>query len=285
MARSYSAILIPLSKIYSDEGFNCRGRIEPYEVVDLANDIKKTGLQTPISVQPWTEKPGYDYRVLAGHRRLMAYVVNGEEAIPCFIIHVADELEARDYNLKENLFRQDLNFLQESKALEPYFKKNLTDRAIAERLNRSAGWVTPRRQLLQLPSDLQDEAAKGTINQGHVKSLFLLRNKSEKMYELFRSIKEAKDRGEKVVNIKKEKDAVEITKIKKPATHEIHALLDIVFSMLTGRTGQENFGARCMAFAAGAISEVDWWFALKRECERNGVPFDPPTEIKELLGE
>lgn len=283
-SRSYSAVEIPLTQIFCDEEFNCRGAIQHYEVVDLANDIKDSGLQTPISVQPWDKNPGYKYRILAGHRRFRAFQVNDEESIPCFIVHVSDDLAARDYNLKENLFRQDLNFLQEAQALKPYFQRGLNDKTIASRLNRSTGWVTPRRQLLDLPEDIQREAAKGIINQQHIKSLFLLRNKPEKMYDVFKSIKEAKERGEKVVNIKKEKDVIELTKMRRPAPHELFLLLDTVFNMITGQTGQENFGARCLAFCVGSISEIDWWYALKRECERLKVPFNPPAEIKELLG-
>lgn len=283
MKHSYSAVELPIAQILADDVFNCRGPIEPHEVVTLANDIKNSGLQTPISVQPW-DKDGYKYRVLAGHCRILAFKVNGEESIPAFIVHITDDLEAREYNLKENLFRTNLNFLQEANALRPFFEKGFSDKDVAQRLNRSTGWVTPRRQLLALPDDIQKEAAKDVINQGHVKSLFMLRLKPEKMYEAFRAIKEARERGEKVVNVKKEKDAVEITKQRKPATHELFVHLDTVFNHLTAATGEENFGARCLAFAAGAIPEVDWWFALKRECERKNVAFNPPTDVKELLG-
>jgi ParB/RepB/Spo0J family partition protein len=284
MSRTYSAIEIPLNQIFSDDTWNCRGPIPPFEVVGLANDIKRDGLQTPISVQPW-DKDGYKYKILAGHCRFLAFQINEAESIPCFIVHVKDDLEAREYNLKENLFRTNLNLLQEAKALQVFFEKGFSDGDVAKRLNRSAGWVTPRRQLLQLPEDIQKEAADDVINGQHIKSLFLLRNKPEKMYEVFRGIKEARERGDKVVNIKKDKDAVAITTIRKPQAHELFALLDIVFNHLVGPTGEENFGARCLAFAAGGIPEVDWWFAFKRECERKGVPFNPPKDIKELIGD
>lgn len=284
MKHSFSAIEIPMDQILSDDTWNCRGVIQPFEVVGLANDIKRDGLITPISVQPW-DKAGFKYKILAGHCRYMAFKINEAESIPCFIVHVKDDLEAREYNLKENLFRTNLNLLQEAKALTPFFDRGFSDTDVAKRLNRSAGWVTPRRQLLQLPDDIQKEAADDVINGQHIKSLFALRNKPEKMYEAFRAIKEARERGEKVVNIKKDKDAVEITKTRKPATHELYVLLDLVFNHLIAPTGEENFGARCLAFAAGAIPEVDWWFAFKRECERKGVPFNPPKDIKELIGD
>lgn len=282
--RTYSAVDIPMHQILADHVFNCRGPIEPFEVVDLANDIKATGLQTPISVQPWNADGIHKYRILAGHRRHMAYTVNGEESIPCFIVHVKDDLEAREYNLKENLFRTNLNILQEAVALKPFFEKGLNDGEIGRRLGRSDGWVKPRRQLLQLPDDIQKEASKDVINGQHIKSLWALRLKPDKMYEAFRAIKEARERGEKVVQVVKVKDAVEITRTKRLQPHEIYVLLDIVYNHLVATTGSENFGARCLALVVGSIPEVDWWFSLKRECERMNVPFNPPQDIKELLG-
>lgn len=281
--RTYSAIDIPLKHILADDVFNCRGPIEPYEVVDIANDIKEKGLQTPISVQPWTDGI-HKYRILAGHRRYMAYVVNAEESIPCFIVHVKDDLEAREYNLKENLFRTNLNMLQEAAALKVFFEKGFSDGDIGKRLGRSPGWVQPRRQLLQLPQDIQEQASKDVINGQHIKSLWSLRNKPEKMYEAFRAIKEARERGEKFIQVKKEKDAVEITKTRKLQTHEVFVLQDIVYNHLIAPTGEENFAARCLAYVTGGIPEVDWWFALQRECERKNLPFNPPQEIKDLLG-
>jgi ParB/RepB/Spo0J family partition protein len=284
VAQNRVVVELPLREIFADPEFNCRGEINALDCVPLANDIKRDGLQTPISVQPWEGAPPYKYRVLAGHNRIKAFEINQESAIPCFIIHGLDDLQARDYNLKENLFRTNLNLLQESRALRPYFERKLTDKAIAERLNRSVAWVTPRRQLLDLPADIQDAAATDVINQTHVKSLHALRINKEKMYEVFRGIKEARERGERVVNVKKDKDIVDMTKLKRPAAHELAVILDVFTPNLVHNTGQENFGCKCLAFAYGMLSEAELWLAYRNECTRLGLPFNPPAEVRAILG-
>ncbi len=285
MNQSYSAVFLNMDDILSDSEFNCRGVIRPMDVVELARDIKSTGLLTPITVQPWDKVPGKKYRIVAGHCRFMAFKVNSETSIPCFITHITDDLEAHDINLKENLMRTNLNLLQEARALKPYFDKRQTDSQIGQRLSRSAGWVTPRRQLLELPTDIQKEAERDVINQQHVKSLYLLRRNPERMYEAFRAIKEAKERGEKVVNVPKEKDAVFLTKPRRPNPAELFVLLDTIHNNIVGPTGKESFGAKCFAFAAGSIPEIDWWYAYKRECERQARPFNPPEEIAGFMGD
>lgn len=284
VAQNRVVVELPLREIFADPEFNCRGEINALDCVPLANDIKNSGLQTPISVQPWDEKPGYKYRVLAGHNRIKAFEINQESAIPCFIIHGLDDLQARDYNLKENLFRTNLNLLQEARALRPYFEKRLTDKQIADRLNRSATWIAPRRQLLDLPEDIQKAAAEDVINQSHVKSLHALLKNKDRMYEVFRQIKEARERGDKVVNVKKDKDIVDMTKLRRPATHELAVILDVFTPNLVHNTGQENFGCKCLAYAYGMISEAELWLAYRNECTRLGQPFNPPQEVREVLG-
>lgn len=280
---NYTAVNIKMEEIYCDNNFNCRGPIEPYEVIDLANDIKTNFLQTPISVQLYDKVAPYKYRILAGHRRFTAFKVNGADEIPCFIVPITDELEAKAYNLKENLFRTDLNLLQEAKALQPFFDKGIKVSKIAETLNKSVGWVEPRRQLLALPKVVQDEAEKGVINQNHIKSLYALRSKPQEMIEALRKLREQKEKGEKVIVIKRELTAIDLIKVKKPSTYELNEDLDYLNEQLIKHTQEENFGARCLAYAAGNISKIEFYSSVKRECKRLGVPFNPPPDVASII--
>ena len=49
---SIEVVDIPLTEIDADENFNCRGKIAPIDVVDLAKDITERGLIQPVSVAP-----------------------------------------------------------------------------------------------------------------------------------------------------------------------------------------------------------------------------------------
>src|SRR4051812_9291295 len=80
---------LPLTEIYADEDFNCRGIIDPTSVVELAHDIKQKekelgegkGLISPIIVQPWLKKAGKKWRIVAGYRRFKAHVLNQAKTI------------------------------------------------------------------------------------------------------------------------------------------------------------------------------------------------------------
>jgi len=66
-------VQMPMSDIYVDEDFNCRKRITPIDVVDLAKDIKKNGLLQPVIVSIQSDEQqaenGKSYRLIAGFRR------------------------------------------------------------------------------------------------------------------------------------------------------------------------------------------------------------------------
>ena len=123
----YNAHDVLMSEIFSDDEFNCRGRIIPLDVLDLAKSIKETKLQQPIAVQPFKHptNPNIKYRIIAGHRRFMAFVVNKSTTIPAIIRDGLSELDARLLNLTENLKRQDLNMLQEASLKKADLTRNI----------------------------------------------------------------------------------------------------------------------------------------------------------------
>ena len=66
----YTVTDVELNRIWSDDDFNCRGIIVPMDVIDLAKDIDRNGLQFPIAVQPINEVVGggdssFDFRIVA----------------------------------------------------------------------------------------------------------------------------------------------------------------------------------------------------------------------------
>ena len=67
---------IPMSDIYCDNDFNCRGYIPPHDVITLAKSILANKLQQPIVIQPWDQIPGKLWRIVSGHRRYTAHVLN-----------------------------------------------------------------------------------------------------------------------------------------------------------------------------------------------------------------
>jgi ParB/RepB/Spo0J family partition protein len=274
--KNYRVQLIPVDKIYADEEFNCRGKILPMDVIDLAKDIAKNKLQTPITVQPWDKMPNYTYRCVAGYRRLTAFKVNKELLIPCFVEENLSDLDARKINLKENLIRKDLNVMQEARAIQPYLVAHYTEEEIAKEFEQSRGWVQIRKVALQLPAEIQKEIAAGLISQENIRRLSRLRNKDEQ-FALVRKIKDAVDKGEKVKLDKpirkiapydrKHRSASEIFEMNK-------YLLDLLGPFI---------GTRLLAWAAGAISDIELSQDIREFCEENSYTYEPHEGIAKLV--
>lgn len=187
---------LPVKEIYSDPEFNCRGAIAPYDVIDLARSIAQSGLQQAIVVQPYTKVAGKLYRIVMGHRRFQACIVNKMDTVKSTINPNLNDEQARILNLQENLQRKDLNLLQEARALEKFLIAGKTMKDIAKDLNVSSGWVQVRISLLELDEKLQNEAAAGVITQEHIKDLVSIDDPEER-YRVVREIKDRKERGEK----------------------------------------------------------------------------------------
>lgn len=283
-AARYQVQPIKVARTKCDHSFNCRGRISRDDCVELARDIKENGLDFPIHVQPYSEGD-YDFRIISGHRRFTAFQINGEDTIPAVVrVDLADEIEAREANLRENIQRSDLNIVQEADAISFFIVKGYNVTQVAEKIGKSNGWVEVRRRLVHLPEFVRRAAQEGTVNQGHINQLWKYRNDSEKMSELIRRIKEKAEQGERAIVIREEVQIEDFAKVRRPKPHELNDFLEVVAGMVTNKLDQpEYFAHRILSWCAGYISQAQLYVSLRRECERLGLPFTPPSDVKKIL--
>lgn len=87
------------------------------DVTDLAASIKTNGLLTPLSVVP----NGSRYRVIAGHRRLMACKQAGTGAVPCFVLQL-DPLQQLEAMITENCQREQLTVNDTGRRIPGYYQ-------------------------------------------------------------------------------------------------------------------------------------------------------------------
>lgn len=254
---------IPMDVILSDEHFNCRGHIPPSDVVDLARDIAENGLQNPILVQPWAEVRGKEYRIVSGHRRHAAFVVNKAVTIPCIVKTGLTEAQALILNLGENTNRKQLNILQEAKALERLKNAGLGQTDIAQALKVNRPWVQTRFYVLDFPPDIQDEIAAGVIVQAQIHQIHAL--PPEEWYEAVRHIKDAriKANGKKVkIRVPKKPKPEDIIKATPRDPDQINAMLDHMMEQ-----GEVGLHTRCLAWAAGNISTLELLQDFQSYCD------------------
>lgn len=269
---------MPMSDIHVDEEFNCRKKIAPIDVVDLAKDITKNGLLQPVIIAQQSEEQiaanGRNYRLIAGFRRYKAHIVNKSETILCSIHPggIISELEARYLNLSENLNREDLNIVQEAGALKEIFQAGATESTAMRRLSKSRGWIQVRFMLLKLPDEVQVEVAAGFINQTQIRELYKLYNRgtTDELHAAIKKIKNAKMRGEKspVIHAPNHKRAY----VKK------HRKRNEIFEMMAhiAESIGNGFGTRCLSWAAGEITDGDIISDIEELALDKGISYHRP---------
>lgn len=264
---------IPMSEIYADGDFNCRGAIAPIDVADLAQNIREHGLLSPIIVQPFYGKEPYKYRIIAGYRRHRALQINDAAVADCIVKENLSDQEASLINFFENLKREDLNILEEANAVQKLRTLGMTLDQVAKCINKSSGWVQIRDNLLSLPYDIQQEAAKGVINQNQIKELYSLRDR-DKQFEAIRNIKEAKARGEKII-IKTAKKQCTLNKKQKKQPPQILEMIELLLEVFE----ETSLTTRVLAWVNGEVTDYELQLDIEAEAIKRGKLWRIPKEV------
>ncbi|ACU91117.1 ParB/RepB/Spo0J family partition protein [Desulfomicrobium baculatum] len=136
---------------------------------ELAASIKSQGLIQPVLVRP-LPTPGR-FELVAGERRWRACRMAGLETIDC-IVRRMDDSESMAIALIENLQREDLNPIEEARALgqiKEHFK--ITQEELADKIGKSRPAVTNSLRLLKLPEKVQLMLEANTLSAGHARAL------------------------------------------------------------------------------------------------------------------
>jgi ParB family chromosome partitioning protein len=152
--------LLDIDSIDVEEGFNPRTGFDESEMKELVASIKQSGITTALTVRP---NGGTRHVLVAGERRLIAARQAGLKQVPVLIREKEGALAAA---VAENLIRADLNPVEEAKALKRLAgsEKIPTHKKLAARVGKSAGFVSERLRLLDLPEGCQSAIAAGTVS-------------------------------------------------------------------------------------------------------------------------
>jgi ParB family chromosome partitioning protein len=148
--------------------------MRPETLTELAESIKVQGVIQPIVVRPVGEpddRGTQRYEIIAGERRWRAAQQAGLREIPAVIRHVSDEA-AIAMALIENIQREDLNPLEEGRALERLILEfGLTHQQAADAVGRSRAAVSNLLRLLELPPEVCERLEKRELEMGHARAL------------------------------------------------------------------------------------------------------------------
>ena len=160
---------IPLERIRPNSR-QPRRHFDPEKLAELALSIAQEGVLQPILVT----KRGEYYEIVAGERRFRASLEGGRKTIPA-ILTESNEREGLKLALVENLLREDLNPIEEAHAFRVMVAEfNWTQDEIAEYLGRDRSTISNTLRLLQLPGEVQEMVARGSLSAGHVRALIKL---------------------------------------------------------------------------------------------------------------
>jgi len=182
--KEYQAYPVPVTAIYYDADFNCRGEFTLQSVKELADSIAEAGrLICPVAVQPWITED-FEYRLIVGHRRFRAISEFLKwSTIPAYIIEGLTDHQARMLNFVENLQRKSLNILEEAHAIQDLYPKGVTLRQAAQELKQPTKWVHVRLRLLRMPESVQQKAAVGLLSAANIEKLAGIESPEEQVLQ------------------------------------------------------------------------------------------------------
>ncbi len=151
--------------------FQPRTQFDDASIAELAESIQAQGLMQPIVLR--TLGPD-SYEIIAGERRWRAAQQAGMEKVPVIVRDVDDE-SALAMSLIENIQREDLNPLEEARALQRLIDDfQLTHQEVAEAVGKSRSAVSNTLRLNSLDAHVAEMLARGDLEMGHARALLTL---------------------------------------------------------------------------------------------------------------
>lgn len=162
-----------------------RTHMDQEALADLVESIRAHGLIQPIVVKPVNGR----YEVVAGHRRTAAHRALGYAEIEA-IVRDYTEAQAESTKLHENLFRENVNPVDEATFLARYIKNTSASvEDIAKMLHRTVDWVEGRLEILLYPDYMINEIYAGKIALGVARYLAQIPNEQiKKEYTRFAAL-------------------------------------------------------------------------------------------------
>ena len=138
---------------------------------ELAQSIRAQGVIEPVVVRP---RAAGGYEIIAGERRWRAAQRAGLGSVPA-VVREVDDRQALAMALIENIQREDLNPLEEARALKGLLAEYaLTHEELADAVGKSRTAVSNLLRLLNLAPGVRDLLDAGELEMGHARALLPL---------------------------------------------------------------------------------------------------------------
>ena len=160
---------IPIHDILRNQ-FQPRKNFNKSSLEELTNSIKEQGVIQPIVVRPSSSQNG-KYEIIAGERRWLASQNAGLHEVPVVILNV-DDVKSLEFAIVENVQRQDLNPVEESRGYQRLVDDfNYNQDKLSKFIGKSRSYIANSLRLLSLPSEVLEMVEQGNLSAGHARSL------------------------------------------------------------------------------------------------------------------
>jgi ParB family chromosome partitioning protein len=137
-------------------------------LMELTQSIEREGMIQPIIVRKTAANA---YQIIAGERRWRAAKLAGLQQVPV-IVRDADDQQALELAIVENIQREDLNPIELATAFQRMATElGLSHDQIGQKTGKERTTITNSVRLLQLPDELQAMIAARQLSAGHARAL------------------------------------------------------------------------------------------------------------------
>lgn len=134
----------------------------------LADSLGERGVLQPVLVRPVA---GGTFELVAGERRWRAAQLAGLQTLPA-IVQDRDDAKTLEDALIENMAREDLNPVEEARAVAALVEElGLTREAVGKKVGRSRVAISNLLRLLDLPDEVLEALQTGDLTEGHGRAL------------------------------------------------------------------------------------------------------------------
>jgi ParB family transcriptional regulator, chromosome partitioning protein len=166
---------LPLGALQAGK-YQPRQKMDSGPLQELAESIREQGVMQPLLVRAISAGK---YEIIAGERRFRAATLAGLTEVPV-LVSLADDKGAAAMALIENMQREDLNPLEESRGLARLIEEfGFTHEQAAKSVGKSRSAISNLLRLAQLAKPVQAMLLAGDIDMGHARALLPLLGASQ----------------------------------------------------------------------------------------------------------
>ena len=159
--------------------FQPRKNFSKDSLEELTNSIKAQGVIQPIVVRR-DKQNAKKYEIIAGERRWLASQNAGLHEVPVVILDNIDDVKSLEFAIVENVQRQDLNAVDESKGYQRLIEEfNYSQEKLTEFIGKSRSYIANSLRLLSLPTEVLSMVENGSLSAGHARSIIGIQNATE----------------------------------------------------------------------------------------------------------